>query len=132
MCKNEILNRELAASPSLEKKYQREKRARLYYQKIVYAVCRALDAIDGYCVASGKGIVCGTAETPSDQVEKRLVRLVRETPKALAEYKPGTYCDDIKCQHYNEGRFSENCDKCGAFSYYLWLKEHGYKLVNLS
>ena len=60
---------------------QREKDARVYYQSIVYAVCSALDAIDGNSIACATGIVCGTLETPSAEVEDRMKRLVAEAAK---------------------------------------------------
>lgn len=129
MCKGKILDHEFTM---LKEKYEREKKARIYYQEKVYATCRTLDVIDGYRVASGKGIVCGTAETPTDQLEKRLEQLAKETPRQLQEYRPGTYCNDIKCPYYNSGNFSERCDECDAFLYYLWLKDHGYELVDLT
>lgn len=48
-----------------------EKEQRIYYQDIVYAVCNALDQIDGGV------IVCGTAAQPSTMVQERMVRLVK-------------------------------------------------------
>jgi hypothetical protein len=48
----------------------REKKAREYYQKIVYHVCQVLDQIDGK--KPGRGIVCGTLETPSKEVQERM------------------------------------------------------------
>ena len=53
---------------------QREKQARIYYQNIVYRVCTLLDAIEGRCVQHGKGIVCGTLETPEAEVEEAMER----------------------------------------------------------
>lgn len=64
------------------KRLRREKDARVYYQNIVYAVCRAIDEIDG--AKPGTGIVCGTLETPSDQVPRRMQALVDE----VRRYKP--------------------------------------------
>lgn len=54
----------------------REKQARIYYQGIVYAVCNALDQIDGK--HAGAGIVCGSAAEPSTQVQDRMTALVAE------------------------------------------------------
>ena len=53
-----------------------EKHRRIYYQSIVYAVCNSLDAIDGK--QPGHGIVCGTLEEPTSQVEDRMRKLVEE------------------------------------------------------
>jgi hypothetical protein len=50
-----------------------EKSRRIYYQDIVYAVCNALDRIDGR--KPGQGIVCGTFDSPSDQVQRRMEAL---------------------------------------------------------
>ncbi len=57
---------------------QREKDARIYYQNIVYAVCSALDWIDDKTVTNGTGIVCGTLETPTTEVQDRMKKLVEE------------------------------------------------------
>jgi hypothetical protein len=56
------------------KRLQREKQARVYYQNIVYKVCTLLDAIEGRCIEHGKGIVCGTLETPETEVEEAMER----------------------------------------------------------
>ena len=49
------------------------------------------------------------------------------------EYSPGTYCRDIQCEHYHVdrdiGQFDVECDSCPAYLFYLWLREHGYRLV---
>jgi hypothetical protein len=59
-----------------------EKKRRVYYQDIVYAVCARLDQIDGRQVTNGEGIVCGTVETPSTEVQQRMERLVKELQEA--------------------------------------------------
>lgn len=53
-----------------------EKARRVYYQDIVYSVCSVLDEIDGR--KAGSGIICGTAETPSTEVQDRMKRLLAE------------------------------------------------------
>jgi len=47
---------------------RREKKARMYYQEIVYHVCNVLDRI--YGKKPGHGVVCGTLETPEDETQK--------------------------------------------------------------
>ena len=42
----------------------------MYYQGIVYAMCLWIDAIEGR--RAGSGVVCGTYEAPSEDVEKEL------------------------------------------------------------
>lgn len=49
--------------------------------------------------------------------------------KILHEYQPGEYCKDTKCLQYNNGKFTIKCNDCGAFAFYLWLKNNGYKLL---
>ncbi len=46
---------------------EEEKNRRIYYQNIVYHVCNALDRI--FAKRPGKGIVCGTVDTPTQNVE---------------------------------------------------------------
>ena len=49
----------------------------------------------------------------------------------VREYSPGEYCKAIRCAHYNDGRFDDDwCDnKCGAYAYFLWLRNHGYRIL---
>lgn len=47
-----------------------EKRRRIYYQDIVYNVCRQLDKMLSW--RPGHGIVCGTADEPSRGTEETL------------------------------------------------------------
>lgn len=49
-----------------------EKQRRIYYQSIVYDVCNRLDAHIG--VPHGHGIVCGTVNAPTKQVQETLDR----------------------------------------------------------
>mgnify|MGYP001617058531 CR=1 FL=1 len=51
-----------------------EKKRRIYYQDIVYAVCNLLDRLDEK--KPGQGIICGTVESPSAAVQDRLRTLV--------------------------------------------------------
>lgn len=55
-------------------KLRREFNARIYYQDIVYHVCNVLDRIDGKRV--GGGLVCGTLETPTQEVQERMDKLL--------------------------------------------------------
>jgi hypothetical protein len=50
-----------------------ESHRRAYYQEIVYYVCNVLDNLDSKPI--GKGLVCGTFETPSKQVQERMNKL---------------------------------------------------------
>jgi len=70
------LEAELAVAKAEVERLEREKNARVYYQGIVYAVCNALDRIDGK--RPGEGIVCGTLETPSEDVQVRVEQLEGE------------------------------------------------------
>ena len=55
-----------------------EKERRVYYQDIVYSVCSVLDDIDHNHISKGTGIVCGTVEHPSTDVQDRMKRLLEE------------------------------------------------------
>ena len=67
-----MLARQLLRSRERE---ETEKKRRVYYQDIVYAVCNSLDR----CFAKRKGslTVCGTIEEPSRQVQELLVEVER-------------------------------------------------------
>ena len=58
-----------------------EKERRIYYQDIVYAVCIALDTLDGNHISKGTGIVCGTADEPSNAVQERMALLIESLGK---------------------------------------------------
>lgn len=64
---------EIAQLKSDLSRLQEEKDARVYYQSIVYHVCNTLDCIDHR--KAGEGIVCGTAESPSAEVQERMHKL---------------------------------------------------------
>ncbi len=66
-----------------------EKERRIYYQSIVYEVCNALDRIDGR--KPGTGIICGTADNPSDNVQRRMSELEDEI-RVMRGYINGTRC----------------------------------------
>lgn len=53
-------------------KIEKEKRARLYYQTIVYNVCCTLDVIQG------KKTMCGTSETPTTKVQEAVAKISSE------------------------------------------------------
>lgn len=46
-----------------------EKKRRVYYQNIVYSVCNSLDRIFAKRISRGEGVVCGTIDTPTTQVQ---------------------------------------------------------------
>jgi hypothetical protein len=58
------------ARRELQQELEREHARRVYYQDIVYSVCNSLDRIFGK--RPGKGIVCGTADAPSDGVQRAM------------------------------------------------------------
>lgn len=69
-----------------------EKDRREYYQSIVYDVCNILDRVQGR--KPGSGIVCGTVEHPSREVQSRCQELADEVVSLrsylqLAEKSPG-------------------------------------------
>ena len=59
-----------------------EKNRRIYYQDIVYKVCNLLDR--HYGRKPGTGLVCGTIEEPSNEVQDELVTLLNEYPTLKA------------------------------------------------
>lgn len=48
---------------------------RIYYQNIVYDVCNALDRI--FSKRPGRGVVCGTVENPSSQVQELMPEVIQ-------------------------------------------------------
>lgn len=90
------------------KKLQREKDARMYYQEIVYRVCTMLDNI--YGKKPGHGVVCGTLETPSDEVQKTMRALYHFVEELRSDVESFKIClaHDVKCptcvQDMSEGR----------------------------
>ena len=64
-----------------------EKRYRIYYQDIVYAVCNRLDAATGR--KPGVGVVCGTADNPTTEVQEALDELLAKRKTALAAEPSG-------------------------------------------
>lgn len=67
--KNEGGNGIQKAMAAWEAATKEEQRRRIYYQNIVYKVCNWLDRIFGKRITRGEGIVCGTVDTPSTEVE---------------------------------------------------------------
>lgn len=61
-----------------------EKRRRIYYQDIVYAVCNKLDRV------YTPPCVCGTVDTPTTQVQDRLESLIWHRDEKDAE------CDNLR------------------------------------
>ena len=64
------LQAKLSASEARVKGYEAEKFRRIYYQGIVYTVCIWIDQVMEK--KPGGGVVCGTYETPSEEVEEAL------------------------------------------------------------
>ena len=62
-----------------------EKQRRIYYQDIVFWVCNILDCIDGKPPGIGAGIVCGSPESPSNQVLDRMRALLQEVKQLRKE-----------------------------------------------
>lgn len=69
-----------------------EKDRRIYYQDLVYITCNFVDKVLGRRVSQGTGTVCGTADEPSDGLQKALAEctsiietLVAERDAARAE-----------------------------------------------
>lgn len=91
----------------------KEKERRMYYQKIVYYICSILDDINGN--KPGNGIVCGTVEHPSTDVQERIEKLAKEIKrqrKPAFEYA-GEECCGV-CKKWNGSM-------CGYFT-----KDTGY------
>ena len=60
-----------------------EKQRRVYYQDIVYSVCSQLDEALGRHISKSNGIVCGTADSPSMEVEDTLKEVLAERHIAM-------------------------------------------------
>ena len=73
-----------------------EKDRRVYYQDIVYAVCQQLDEAFARRVHRGEGVVCGTVESPSKQVQELMEELVnRDRVRLDALHDLFRVADDI-------------------------------------
>jgi hypothetical protein len=70
------LGDEEAAHQDTLRLWNEEKRRRVYYQDIVYAVCNELDRAFAKRVTRGEGTVCGTVDSPTTQVQDLLRELV--------------------------------------------------------
>lgn len=73
-----------------QEEFDQEKARRVYYQDIVYAVCNSLDRI--FSKRPGKGVVCGTVETPTRQVQDLLPQIearCKEWSEMKAAAQPG-------------------------------------------
>lgn len=53
-----------------------EKKRRIYYQDIVYSVCGMLDEANGNHISRGTGVVCGTVDEPSTEVQEQMRQLI--------------------------------------------------------
>lgn len=56
-----------------------EKDRRIYYQDLVYEICRLIDVANGNM--PGEGIVCGTVEEPSTQLQQAVTVLIQKSLK---------------------------------------------------
>lgn len=70
----------LVASPDKRAELD-EKQRRIYYQDIVYAVCKQLDRIYGLDISKGTGVCCGTLESPSTEVQQYMHLLAEDYAK---------------------------------------------------
>lgn len=61
-------------SLNAEKEADKEKTRRVYYQSIVYGVCNLIDRHLGN--KPGGGVVCGTVDSPSNEVEEKLSKIL--------------------------------------------------------
>lgn len=105
---------------------QREKDARIYYQDIVYKVCMFLDAIESRSVAAGEGVVCGTLETPSTEVQEAMDRLYqksREHPRATQD--SGEIEDVVAADKWRRSVLSKQDGTVGPYPYW-----HGWVIVD--
>lgn len=51
---------------------------------------------------------------------------------AIHEYTPGEYCKSVGCKFYRSGAFSDECDSCRAYVFFLWLQENEYRILKLT
>lgn len=102
---------------ALESAVADERQRRIYYQDIVYAVCNSLNAIDKK--GPGYGIVCGTVNIPSTEVQERMKRLesavadarreaVEECAKAVEDADCLSTCDSFDHDNLCPNVFPEN------------------------
>jgi hypothetical protein len=59
-----------------------EKERRIYYQNIVYSVCNSIDQCFGS--RPGMGVVCGTADEPTTEVQQAISHLCKQLADAKA------------------------------------------------
>lgn len=62
---------------------EKEKQRRIYYQNIVFNVCGQLDDAMGNHISRGTGIVCGTVDRPTTEVQdslKKVIKKLRSNP----------------------------------------------------
>ena len=69
-----------------------EKSRRVYYQSIVYDVCRELDKmrvnnVEGLYRVPGGAIICGTIKEPSHAVQDEMTKLVETVQRLTGENK---------------------------------------------
>lgn len=89
----------------------KEKARRVYYQDIVYAVCNTLDRINrsiglmGHLGYTNSTVVCGTVDTPSDQVQK----LMREVENRIDNQKKSITQLDAKLEAFRKRLICHHC-----------------------
>lgn len=75
-----------AVQALIDLKVADENKRRIYYQDIVYAVCRELERAFAMRIHRGEGVVCGTVESPTTQVQDLMKELVdRDSERAKKE-----------------------------------------------
>jgi hypothetical protein len=78
----ETLEKQIEFQEKEIERLQREMNARIYYQDIVYAVCNSLDMIRGNSAIEG-GIVCGTLEEPTTEVQDAMASLTNKIKRTI-------------------------------------------------
>ena len=81
-----------------------EKDRRIYYQNIVYVVRSVLGEHLGNGV--GGGLVCGTVESPSTDVQDCLSRTLNIGTQKPIPNKPSKECLCVNCSNRNCGGFA--------------------------
>ena len=94
-----------------------EKQRRIYYQDIVYSVCSILDDIEGQHISAGSGIVCGTVNHPSTEVQDR-VKGLQDKIKRLRKQLADTENDALNMDAAHQDELSE---------VESWAKDEGFE-----
>ena len=118
-----------------------EKQRRIYYQDIVYNVCSQLDAALRLHITRGNGIVCGTVEEPSTEVQDMLTQILKmrelgikgEQTEAAPKPQQPACCrcglSDETVHAYEDGNFyHDTCRLSKAFKPVGQTVSHPYRL----